>query len=174
MKSESLNKDHSMRAQSAAANSVPSPHPITSASDAEQFVIHLMEVMDGLLAVLEEETKLVRSGRVGPAAQLQRPKGDLAGLYVAAIARLKANHGFLSKVMPHTIDALRRRHDSFRALLQINLTVLATAHAVSEGIVRGVSGELARKAAPQTYGAKGTPSAPPRHAPQPLALSRTL
>jgi hypothetical protein len=105
---------------------------------------------------------------------LQRPKGDLAGLYVAAIARLKANHVYLSKVMPHTIEALRRRHDTFRALLQINLTVLATAHAVSEGIVRGVSGELARKAAPQTYGVNGTPSAPGRHAAQPLALSRTL
>ena len=69
---------------------------------------------------------------------------------------------------------LIRRHDSFRALLQINLTVLATAHAVSEGIVRGVSGELARKASPQTYGASGRANAPdPRTAP-PLAVSRML
>ena len=44
------------------------------------------------------------------------------------------------------LATLQPRHDTFRALLQINLTVLATAHAVSEGIVRGVSGELARKA----------------------------
>ena len=37
----------------------------------------------------------------------------------------------------------------------MNLTVLATAHAVSESIMRGVSAELARKATPQAYGASG-------------------
>jgi hypothetical protein len=34
---------------------------------------------------------------------------------------------------------LRRKHDELHALLRINLTVLATAHAVSEGIIRGVA-----------------------------------
>jgi len=156
------------------AGAIPSPAPIASTNDAEQFVIHLMEVMDGLLAVLEEETKLVRGGRLAQAARLEQPKADLTRLYVADIARLKNNQKYLSQVMPHTIDALHQRHEMFRALLQINLTVLATAHAVSEGIIRGVSGELARKAAPQTYGANGVQSAPPRHAAQPLALSRML
>ena len=37
-------------------------------------------------------------------------------------------------------------HNTFRDLLQTNLTVLATAHAVSEGIIRGVSGELCTQA----------------------------
>jgi hypothetical protein len=72
------------------------------------------------------------------------------------------------------IAAARARHEVFRTLLQTNLTVLATAHAVSEGIVRGVSAELARKSAPQTYGASGACVAPSRSAGQPLALSRTL
>ena len=67
------------------------------------------------------------------------------------------------------IDALHQRHDLFHALLQINLTVLATAHAVSEGIMRGVHDEVTRKSAPQTYGASGRPAAPPRSAAQPLA-----
>ena len=69
---------------------------------------------------------------------------------------------------------MRKRHDAFQALLQINLTVLATAHAVSEGIIRGVSGELARKRAPSTYGASGRANAPSAKASQPLAVSRTL
>jgi hypothetical protein len=58
--------------------------------------------------------------------------------------------------------------------MQINLTVLATAHAVSEGIVSGVSGEMARKSAPQTYGASGRPNLPRRAAAAPLAVSRLL
>ena len=69
---------------------------------------------------------------------------------------------------------MRKRHDAFRALLQTNLTVLATAHAVSEGIIRGVSGELARKQAPSTYGASGRTNTPGPKASQPLAVSRTL
>ena len=41
------------------------------------------------------------------------------------------------RVVPDKLETLRRRHDAFRALLQIDLTVLATAHAVSEGMVPG-------------------------------------
>ncbi len=80
----------------------------------------------------------------------------------------------IAKSLPDALDTLRKRHEAFHALLQINLTVLATAHAVSEGIIRGVSDELARKRAPSTYGASGRANAPSAKASQPLALSRTL
>jgi hypothetical protein len=59
-------------------------------------------------------------------------------------------------------------------LLQTNLTVLATAHAVSEGIIRGLSDQLARKSTPQTYGASGRTNLPSRGAGVPLAVSRSL
>ena len=61
----------------------------------------------------------------------------------------------LSKQVPDLLAALRKQHDTFNALLQINLTVLATAHAVSEGLIRGAHAEVARKNAPQTYGKSG-------------------
>ncbi len=69
---------------------------------------------------------------------------------------------------------MRERHAAFQALLQTNMTVLATAHAVSEGIIRGVSGELARRQTPSTYGAGGRANAPGPKAAQPLAVSRSL
>jgi hypothetical protein len=87
---------------------------------------------------------------------------------------VKASQPYLAKSAPATLAALTKRHDTFRALLQINLTVLATAHAVSEGILRGVSDALTRKAAPQTYGAGGRHTAPSRNAAQPLTVSRVL
>jgi hypothetical protein len=40
--------------------------------------------------------------------------------------------------------------------------------------MRGVSDELARKAAPSTYGASGRTNAPKPSAAQPLAVSRVL
>jgi hypothetical protein len=53
------------------------------------------------------------------------------------------------------------------------MIVLATAHAVSEGIMRRLSGDLARKAAPQIYGATGRAAAPSPRYGRPLAVSRT-
>jgi len=151
-----------------------SASPITSAAEAEQVIAHLLEVMDALLATVEEETQLVRTGRLRAAVRLEQPKAELARLYIADLLRLRANQIYLAQTVPATIEGLRRRHDTFRALLQINLTVLATAHAVAEGIVRGVSEELARKAAPQSYGASGRANAPRNRAGQPLAVNRSL
>jgi len=151
-----------------------SPRPINDSDEAKQVVGHLSDVMDSLLVVVEQETKLVRDGRLSEVARLERRKTDLARMYLADAARLRASGPFLAKTLPAVLDAMRERHKTFRALLQLNLTVLATAHAVSEGIIRGVSEQLTRKAAPQTYGASGRYSAPhPRHA-RPIAVTRSL
>jgi hypothetical protein len=151
------------------------PAPLASAEEAESLCTHLVEVMDTLIGLAEQETNLLRSGRIAAAAKLFAAKGELAQSYIVATLRLRASRPNLSRLMSiDQLQALRRRHDRFRALLQTNLTVLATAHAVSEGIVRGVSGEMARKAAPQTYGASGRTVAPHKSVAQPLALSRTL
>ena len=64
--------------------------------------------------------------------------------------------------------------EKLQAELKTNLVVLATAHAVSEGIMRRLSGDLARKACPQVYGASGRANAPDPKRAQPLAFSRTL
>jgi Trp operon repressor len=149
--------------------------PITSADEGERLTTHFVDVIDALIGVVQEETELVSGGQLGAAAKLYEPKGNLTRLYLADALRLRASHPYLSQFMsPDKRDALRQRHESFRALLQVNLTVLATAHAVSEGIVRGVSGELTRKAAPQTYGASGRTVTAGASAAQPIALSRIL
>jgi hypothetical protein len=152
-------------------NSAP---PIASIGEAQHAIANLERIMDALLATVEEETALVRNGRVTEAARIEEAKSELAGRYLAETERLKANKDFLQRSLPDALAALRRRHDNFHALLQINLTVLATAHAVSEGIVRGVSDEINRTQAPQTYGASGraAPAKPKNR--QPMAISRTL
>jgi len=151
------------------------PCPVSTAAEAHDLIGHLTDVMDALLGVVEEETDMVRAGRLSEIGRLESTKADLARLYIADTTRVKLSAPYLSATLPDALDAVRRRHDTFHALLQINLTVLATAQAVSEGIMRGVSSELARKAGPQTYGASGRTAAPtPKMASQPLTLSRML
>jgi hypothetical protein len=148
--------------------------PIASTGEAEQVIANLEKIMDRLVETVEEETARVRAGRLRDAVELDEAKVELARRYAAESDRVKAAKDLIAQSLPEAIDRLRKRHDAFQALLQTNLTVLATAHAVSEGIIRGVSSELARKQAPSTYGASGRANAPGSKASQPLAVSRKL
>jgi hypothetical protein len=154
--------------------SEPVAVPIAGTGEAEQALADLDRVMNRLAETIAEETARARAGRLAAAAELSEAKVELARLYTAESQRVKAAGGLIGQALPDAVDRLRQRHAAFQALLQTNLTVLATAHAVSEGIIRGVSGELARKQAPQTYGASGRAITPTSKASQPLAVSRTL
>jgi hypothetical protein len=143
-------------------------------AEADSLIVHLMDVMDALLAIVTEETAQVRAGKLSAARKLEVSKTELSQLYVTGSARLQASQSYLAQMAPGILAAFRKRHELFQAVLQMNLTVLATAHAVSEGIIRGVSAELARKAMPAGYGASGRSALPQRHHAQPLALSRML
>ena len=147
---------------------------ITTAADAELAIDDLAILMEKLAGLLEQETALVHAGRIRNAAALEPTKAELAGRVFAAGERLKANAKFLRQSAPGRCAALIRLQETFRGILQKNMIVLATAHAVSEGIMRRLSGDLARKASPQVYGATGRAAAPhPKHG-RPLAVSRTL
>ena len=148
--------------------------PVETKEEAQRLLAHLSDVMDALLGIVEQETALVRAGRLNAVFPLEPAKAELARLYVADLARVKASRPYLSQHQPEVLAALRQRHESFRALLQINLTVLATAHAVAEGIVRGVAEEVSRQAAPQVYGASGRRTAPAAAPALPLSVSRLL
>ena len=154
---------------------VVAPAPIaTTPAEARKLAENLMDVMSALLGVIERETELVRAGKLREAMAFGPKKHDLSNRYVGAITHLKASQKYLHQTVPELLTTLHRHHDVFRAMLQINLTVLATAHAVSESIVRGVNAEMQRRNIPNTYSASGKRVAPgPRHN-TPLAVSRSL
>ncbi len=151
----------------------PIADPIASASEATRAIANLEKIMDRLTETVMEETARVRAGHLRAAVDLDQVKLELTQQYTAESGRLKAAGDFVAQTLPDALDHLRKRHDKFRTLLKTNLTVLATAHAVSEGIIRGVSDELARKQAPSTYGASGRANPPAAKTSQPLALCRT-
>jgi hypothetical protein len=148
--------------------------PISTKADAETAIDDLTTLIEKLTGLIEQETALMHAGKIRTASALGPAKAEIAGRLLASGERLKANAKFLRQAAPTRCAALLRVQDGFRAVLQKNMIVLATAHAVSEGIMRRLSGDLARKAAPQVYGASGRATAPhPRHA-RPLAISRSL
>jgi len=157
-----------------AATPVPKPASFKSADEAANAIARLTAIMDRLEALVNEETARVRSGQLRAAIDLDEEKIELARIFAAESERMRASATMVSTSLPDALERLQARHESFRNLLQTNLTVLATAHAVSEGIIRGVSGELTRKQTPSTYGANGRANQPPPSAAQPLSVSRSL
>ena len=153
----------------------PSPSPVAATpAAARKLAENLMEAMSALLAVIERETELVRAGKLREAMTTEPRKAELSKAYVNAVGQLKASQKQLAQAAPELLKTLHRHHDLFRSMLQINLTVLATAHAVSESIVRGVNAEMQRRSMPNTYTAAGKRAAPsPRHI-TPLSVSRSL
>jgi hypothetical protein len=163
-----MNTDAQRRAAAA-----PSP-AAGSAAEARKLAENLMEIMSALLSVIERETELVRAGKLREAMKLEPQKSELSRRYVGAISHLKASQKYLSQSAPELLATLHRHHDVFRSMLQVNLTVLATAHAVYENIVRSVNAEMQRRSMPNTYTAAGKRATPgPRHI-APLSISRSL
>ncbi|MET4216256.1 hypothetical protein ACVWWG_008794 [Bradyrhizobium sp. LB7.2] len=150
------------------------PNTAPGSAEARKVAEQLMDAMSALLGLIERETELVRAGQVSEAMTLESKKQELSRNYVGAVSQLKANQAQLAKSEPELLSTLHRHHDAFRAMLQVNLTVLATAHAVSESVVRGVNAEIQKRNVPNTYTAAGRRAAPgPRHI-TPLAVSRSL
>ena len=150
------------------------PNTAPGGTEARKLAEGLMDAMSALLALIERETELVRAGKVREAMTLESKKQELSRNYVGAVGQLKANQAQLAKSAPELLSTLHRHHDAFRAMLQVNLTVLATAHAVSESVVRGVNAEIQKRNVPNTYTAAGRRAAPGPHHISPLAVSRSL
>jgi hypothetical protein len=148
-------------------------YDIASEAEATSVVNGISSVMAQLSDVIEEETALVRAGRLTAAAAVVERKSELARAFTTYASRVRASARCLARTAPRVLEDLRQQHEHFRARLQVNLTVLATARAVAEGIVRGVSNQMARRSAPQVYGASGRHVAA-RRSGVPIAVSRSL
>lgn len=166
--------------QSTATAAAPAPAAptqefiITSEAEAAAVLTEIRRLMGELCDIVEEETALVRAGHLTAAASVAERKSELAGSFMARALRVQASVRYLARATPQLLDELRAQHEVFRATLQINLTVLATARAVSEGILRGVSNELARRLTVNTYGASGRRDDPAGRTTVPIAVSRRL
>ncbi len=127
----------------------------TDRAAVEAFCGRIMTTMDDLIALLETETEMVRAGKLLEAGDLQPKKSDLANRYVEAMNVARANTVSLGRLAPDIIEAMQRRHVEFRALLQINMAVLATAREASEDILKTVAEAVGNKETASSYGRSG-------------------
>lgn len=155
----------------------PTQAPVPAAAtpaEARELAESLIEVMTTLLGTLEHETELVRAGKIREAMAFAQKKTELSRRYVQLLMQLKTSRQYLQETAPDLLATLHRHHDVFRPMLKVNLTVLATAHAVSENVVRGVNREMQRRSMPNTYTASGRRAVPGPRDVTPFTVSRSL
>ncbi|MCZ8314524.1 hypothetical protein [Phreatobacter sp.] len=150
------------------------PAPITTAQEALALVTGLRATMAELTGVLQEETALVRTAKVKAAQPLEARKAELSRRYLADLGRMKLHREVVRAHAARGLAALEADHAAMQEALEVNLAVLATAHAVAEGIIRHVSATVEAKRSPTLYGANGRTAAPPPRAAAPVAIVRSL
>jgi hypothetical protein len=147
---------------------------LVDAAAARAALAEVRATVTELTAVLAEESALVGEAKLKQAGPLGVRKSELSRLYVAGLDLIKANAGLLRRTLPAEMAALKAENEALQRELELNLAVLATAHAVAEGIIRGVSQAVERRKAPNVYGANGRSAAPAAFGSGPIAVSRSL
>lgn len=147
---------------------------IITAAEAESVAVAALDALDALEPLIAEETAELREGRVRKAMALQPAKQEAAARYQRALQDVKANAVSLGRYAPPSLALLRRRHEGFAELMQLNMAVLGTTRTVSESLIRELAAEVGQARQPQGYGAYGQQA--PAYRPQatPLAVSRSL
>ncbi len=156
--------------KAAAETAVPR---VNGAREAIELAGGVMDTMRLLARVLDEETGLLRAGKISAALALEQRKGELAGAYMRGLEAIKANALAIARHAPDTMTELKDAHEAFSQTIALNHAVLATAHAVSEGIVRGLASEAASAPRAAGYGPGPAPRAT-GPAVQAIAVSRKL
>lgn len=139
-----------------AAPAIKTPLPVDTEDDARVLLSRLETSMEGLIELIEAETKLVREGKLFAAAELENKKSEYAKAYVEIMASAVAQEQTIKGMLPENIQKLRLRHDEFKSLLKINMTSLSTARDVTKNLIAGVANKMTQQQTPTTYGDRGT------------------
>ncbi|MBH0236862.1 hypothetical protein [Methylobrevis albus] len=152
----------------------PADLPVTSQVAARALIDQLDASIVALSTVIDEETDLVRAGRLKAAAAMAARKQECSDVYVALMLRAQREVAALGRLAPVETQRIRKRHHLLQADLQINLAVLATAHQVAEDLMRAVAREVEGQRTPQTYGRPATAAARAYGGARGIALDRSL
>ena len=133
-----------------------------------------LSTLDRLVSILNEETVLLRAGRVREAGELTAEKTRLAQDYMGFARSVQRELPRLRLEAPAMVEAMKVRHEQFATQMAENLRVIATARAVTEELLTDVANAMSAKERPRTYGASGTRAGQPPVAATGVSINRAL
>jgi flagellar biosynthesis/type III secretory pathway chaperone len=133
-----------------------------------------LSTLDRLVTILNEETVLLRSGRLREANELTSEKTRLAQDYMGFARSVQRELPRLKVEAPAMVEAMKVRHEQFATQMAENLRVIATAKAVTEDLLTDVANAMNASQRPKTYGAGGTMTGQPPTAATGVSINRAL
>lgn len=133
-----------------------------------------MATLETLVAIINEETTLLRAGRVKEASLLGADKTALAQDYVGLVRSVQRQGPRLRQEAPAELDRLRAGHERLATQLAENLKVLATAREVTEEVLTDVAEMVGQQGRAKTYGATGRVASGPGASANGIAINRAL
>lgn len=130
--------------------------------------------LDALVSIMNEETTLLRAGRIRDASTLTADKTRLAQDYVGLARSIQRQATRLQREAPQEVERLRSGHERLATQMAENLRVIATARDVTDEILSDVAKTVGQTARARTYGAGGEIPASTAASARGLAVNRSL
>lgn len=127
-----------------------------------------------LVDVMNQETTLLRAGRLRQATTLTADKTRLAQDYVGFARSIQRQGDRLKREAPKAVDRLRNGHERLATQMAENLRVLATARTVTEDLLTDVAMSVGQQNKARAYGMSGKVTLDPNSAARGLAVNRAL
>lgn len=158
-----------IRAQALAnAKKLPMPeNPAQVCADADV-------ALRALVDVTNNETTLLRAGKLVEASELAAEKAELAQKYVGLARSIQANAAEIKKQAPHLLQKLQQGQTALATQMAENLRVLATAKSLTEEIVSSVANQLGQSSQTAAYGNTGRGTAGQAASVKGVSINTTL
>lgn len=130
--------------------------------------------LDALCRAMNEETTLLRAGRVKDAARHTAEKTRLAQEYVTYVRTVQRQSARLLKEAPQAVQLLRTGHEQLVTQMAENLRVIATARTVTEDLLTDVAVAVGQEQRTTGYGNSGKLQSSKAPAVRGLSVNRAL
>ncbi len=130
--------------------------------------------LDALLDVMNQETVLLRAGRLKEASVLTPKKSQMSQDYVTLARAVKRETARLKSQAPVAVQNLKNRHESLATQMAENLRVLATARNVTQDLLSDVAKSVGNTQKPKTYNNGGIIPKQTNEVIKGLAIDRAL
>jgi len=118
---------------------------------AQELCARAESTLDALVDVMNQETTLLRAGRVQDAGRLTPDKARLAQDYVTFARSVQRQSERLKQEAPDHVERLRSGHDRLATQMAENLRVLATARTIAKELLSDVATTVGQSERPRTY-----------------------
>lgn len=148
-------------------------HP--AAIKPEERAHRLIAVTVQLSDLMDQETALLESRRPGETKPIVDAKAKLAAEYAREVRAIARNRALIAGLSPALREELKGATQRFEAKAEAQKRLIGRIRRVTEGVVKAIADEAARKDAAQTgYGAQGASPTPAKSgyaAPKPTTLA---